>query len=295
MNPVELPDATDPGQPLVLTPWAGALPPMAAPRLPGQAATPHQRVRWLHAAVLALLLAELLPLGFLLWYGPRDDPDAYPVPGGLPGVALMTAHSLFVATLTTAGTLLLSLLAACQLTRHRHPASQWLWQGYLGLLLVPTVANIVPLVPMLRGMRLDHSLWALVLVGIAGGQAVAVCTLRQAMEAIPRSLLQRAEIDCINPWQQLRHVLLPACAPTLGVLAILSFVGSWNEFLLPMFLFPVEDHVLGQALVSSTYLPGDHAGYAMRTYLLVSLPVILLGLWTLRTFVRALTTPFARN
>ena len=293
MNPVELLDATDPGQPLVLAPWAGALSPAAAPRLPGQAAPPRQRVRWLHAAVLFLLLAELLPLGSLLWYGPRDDPDAYPVPGGLPGVALMTAHSLFVATLTTAGTLLFGLLAASQLIRLRHPASQWLWRGYLALLLVPTVANIVPLVPMLRGMHLGHTLWALVLVGIAGGQATAVCILRQTMDSIPRSLFQTAEIDCINPWQQLRHVLLPACAPTLGVLAVLSFVGSWNEFLLPMFLFPVEDHVLGQALVSSTYLPGDHAGYAMRTYLLVSLPVIFLGMWTLRTIVRAQPPPLA--
>ena len=295
MNPVDLPDATDPGQPLALTPWAGALSPVAAPLPLRRAAAPVHRVRWLHAAVIALLLLELLPLGSLLWHGPRDEPFSHPYPGGLPEVALMTVNSLFVAILTTAGTLACGLLAAYGLARSDAPASRWLWRGYLALLLVPTGANVVALVPMLNGMHLRNSKWALVFLGVAGGQAIAVCILRQAMDAIPRGLFQTAEIDCTNPWQRIRHVVLPACAPTLGVLAILSFVGSWNEFLLPSLLGNREDYnTVGMNLFAFAAEQGGPA-HGMRTYLLVSLPVIFLGVWTLRTFVRALTTPFARN
>ena len=91
-------------------------------------------------------------------------------------------------------------------------------------------------------------------------------------------------------------MVLPACAPVLGVLAILGFVASWNEFLMPLLLLDQDHATVGMALAGLDYgLQGAPPGLGMGTYLLFGLPVIFLGTWTLRTFVRALTNPFARG
>ena len=320
MNPVELPTATDPGQGGVLTPPLtdarplALRPPVGTPTdtAPVTPAPPKVGRPWLlHGFVVVVLLLELLPLYMLFQTSLRDDPGYHmhpwlpPLPGRWHlaenfsyawGHLWVIRNTLNVALLTTLLTLGAGLPAAYGLARHRgHPAARWLWAGYVGALLLPTVVGVVPLVGLMRGLGLGGSLLALVLLGAAGGQAVAVGALREAVGAIPESVWQAAELDCIKPWQRLRHVVLPACGPTLGVLAVLTFVGSWNEFVLPGLLLSGSGHeTLGAmlpGLAAGGGAGGPSWGQLSMFYLLAALPVMCLGVWTLPVFVRALTRP----
>jgi ABC-type glycerol-3-phosphate transport system permease component len=158
----------------------------------------------------------------------------------------------------------------------------------VGLLLLPTVASAAILASPLTGDGLHVRLWALVLLGIADGQMAAAACLRQTAEAIPVSRFQAATLDCINPWQRIRHVILPASVPALPLLATLTFVGTWSEFLLVAALRRTPGRfALGAATGPENFVTAE--------YVFASLPLIFLGLWTLRACGRALTASFARN
>lgn len=80
-------------------------------------------------------------------------------------------------------------------------------------------------------------------VQIFPGLANVFCLfmLKQYMDGMPNSLLEAARIDGAGDMQIFRRVMLPLCKPTLGALAILTFLGKWNDYLWPsMFLTKTE-------------------------------------------------------
>ena len=89
------------------------------------------------------------------------------------------SNSIFITTLSTTLTVLVALCAAYFFARVRIPGSAFLWNALLVLMMMPTIANLVPLFRLLTNMNLINTLTALILVGAAGGQAFAIFVLRQ--------------------------------------------------------------------------------------------------------------------
>ena len=249
-----------------------------AASLPGTA-VPARRSGFPSAIAAGLLALELLPLSVLLWSETGGGP-------GLPDAGPPIRGTLLAAILTVAATVVLGVLTVDDPTRRPPPSARWRWPAFVGLLLAPTVVSAAFLVPLLAGGGLHVRLWGLVLLGIADGQMAAAACLRQAGDAIPASRFWTAALDCVSPWQRIRHVVLPACAPALSVLAALAFVGSWSEFLLAAALrHDPERFALGTATAPENFVTA--------VYLFASVAMIFLGLWTLRACVRAVTRPFA--
>ena len=242
-------------------------------------AVPDRRSGFPPAIAAGLLALELLPLSVLLW----SDLGRAP---GLPAAALPIRGTLLAAILITVAAVVLGVRTVDDPTRGRPPSAGWRWPNFVGVLLVPTVFSVALLLPLMAGAGLHGRLWMLVFLGIADGQMAAAACLRQAGEAIPASRFRTAALDCVSPWQRIRHVVLPACAPALSVLAALTFVGSWSEFLLAGVLRRAPDRfALGMAAAPENFVTA--------VYLFASLAIIFLGLWTLRASVRALTRSFA--
>jgi multiple sugar transport system permease protein len=200
------------------------------------------------------------------------------------------ANTVFVAVLGTFGSLLLALFGAYFFARHRMPGSGVLWGAFLTLMLMPTVANLVPLFVLLKQLSLLNTLWALIIVCIAGTQVFNIYVLRNFIEELPRDLLEAAEIDGATHRQQLLHVIVPMSLPIIGTLAITTFLGIWNEFLLPLVVLRDKDlFTIGVGLV---YLEGEYMkdwGQVMATFSLASLPLIVIFLFTMKWFVRGLS------
>ena len=78
--------------------------------------------------------------------------------------------------------------------------------------------------------------------------------------------------------------------PIIGTLAILSFLGMWNDFLLPLIVLRDQDlFTLGVGLI---YLDGEYVkqwGQIMAAYFVASIPLIIVFLFTMRLFVRGLS------
>ena len=311
MDPVELPTDVDPILPTAL---AGAEPPFASKTLGGRRlrrrlakVRPAGRDWPKHLIILALLGVELLPFYMMIQTSVKDNaafnanPWLPPGPGhwhlrenfsfGFALIAPLIANTVFVAVLGTVGTVTLALFAAYFFSRYRMPGSRFLWAAFLALMLMPSVANIVPLFSLLVSLKLVNTLWALIILGVAGGQVFNIYVLRSFIEEIPQDLFEAAEIDGANHLEQIINVVIPLSSSILGTLVILSFLGSWNDFLMPFIVLRDRDlFTLGVGLV---YLDGEYVkpwGRIMAAYLTASMPLIILFLFTMKLFIRGLSS-----
>lgn len=258
-----------------------------------------------HVVLWAFILVELFPLYMMLQVSFKDNsafienpwlptnPARWLWGNWLFGIKLIgpyIANTIFVAVSGTAGTLICALLGAYFFARYRLPFSRLLWAVFMVLMMLPTIANLVPLFSLLRELSLLNTLWALILVGMAGAQAFNLFVLRNFIEDIPRDLFEAAEMDGAGHFAQLRHVVVPMSGSILGTLAILAFLGKWNEFLLPLIV--LRDKELFTLGVGLIYLDGEYVkqwGQIMAAYFIASVPLIIIFLFCMRLFVRGLS------
>jgi ABC-type glycerol-3-phosphate transport system permease component len=258
-----------------------------------------------HIVLWAFILVELFPLYMMLQVSFKNNLifnqnpwlPSNPVDWiwtnwqfGLQLIGPYLANTFFVAVCGTVGTLTCALLGAYFFGRYRMPFGRVLWAVFMVLMMLPTIANLVPLFSLLKELSLLNTLWALILVGMAGAQAFNLFVLRNFIEDIPKDLFEAAEIDGAGHLAQLRHVVVPMSGSILGTLAILAFLQKWNEFLLPLIVLRDKDlFTLGVGLI---YLDGEYVkqwGQIMAAYFIASLPLIVIFMFTMRLFVRGLS------
>ena len=259
-----------------------------------------------HAVLWLFIGIELLPLYMMFQISFKDNDTFLRNPWlpsspagwhwenwwlGLRTVGPYIANSLFVATLGTLGTLVLATLGAYFFARQRVRGAGVLWAAFLALMLIPGVANIVPLFTLLKELNLLNSLLGLVIVAIAMGQVFNIFVLRNFIEDLPRDLFEAAQMDGATHLQQIWHVVVPLSAPILGTLAILTFLGLWNDFLLPLVV--LRDPELFTVGVGLIYLDAQYVkdwGPIMAAYFIAAIPLIVIFLFGMRLFVRGLSS-----
>lgn len=209
---------------------------------------------------------------------------------GLKLIGPYIANTVFVAVTGTLVSLFLSVLGAYFFARYKMPFSGVLWGAFMLLMLLPGVANIVPLFTLLKELSLLNTLWALIIVGIAGGQVFNLFVLRNFIEDLPKDLFEAAEMDGASHFKQIVNVVIPMSGPIIGTLAILSFLSKWNDFLLPLIV--LRDKELFTLGVGLIYLDGEYVkqwGQIMAAYFIASIPLIIIFLFCMRLFVRGLS------
>ncbi len=158
--------------------------------------------------------------------------------------------------------------------------NRWL----LGLLLVSLFPPILLLFPLYEGVRLlglMNSPFALVLPYAAFGVPLAVWVLEAGLRELPREVEEAATLDGLGPLGRLLRVQLPLAAPSLVAAGLLTFIASWNEFLLAL-SFTTRDAsrtvTAGIASVSGASLYEVPWGQLSAAIVLSTLPVVLLVL-----------------
>ena len=173
--------------------------------------------------------------------------------------------------------------------RYRMPGTTFLWYFFLVLMLMPGVANLVPLFILLRDMNLINSLLALIILGISGAQVVQIFILRNFIEEIPQDMFDAADVDGASPFRQVLYIVLPMSGSVISTLAILQFISVWNDFLLPFIIMRADALLtLAAGLIK---LDGEYVkqwGEMMAGYSIASLPLVLIFLFTMRLFVRGI-------
>jgi multiple sugar transport system permease protein len=183
----------------------------------------------------------------------------------------------------------LSLNAAFFFARYRMPGHKFLWYFFLILMLMPGVANLVPLFMLLKNLSLLNTFYALMVVYVTGGQVVQIFILKNFIEDIPQDLFDAAEVDGANPFKQVYHIVLPMSGSVLSTLGILQFIGLWNDYILPLIVMR-DDSMLTLA-VGLVRMDGEYVkdwGALMSGFTIASIPMVLIFLFTMRLFVKGL-------
>ena len=142
------------------------------------------------------------------------------------------ANSFIVCGVATTGALLTSSMAGYAFARGNFVGKNVLFVLFLGILMVPLEARIVPLFIVLAKLHLVNTYAAL--IGPSFASIFGTFMLRQFYMGIPRDYDDAAFIDGANRFQVYWMVLLPQIVPALATLAVLRFMGTWNEFLYPL-------------------------------------------------------------
>jgi len=256
-----------------------------------------------HGAILGVLASALLPFYLMLIVSGKTNPQFYEQPGSLTTpfhwhhwaeawalVSPSLANSVVIAITSTLMTMFFGLCGAYFFARYRMPCSTFFWNALLILMMMPTVANLVPLFGLLSRMDLLNTLTALILVGAASGQAFAIFVLRNFVEDIPKDLFEAAEMDGAGHFRQMWEVVMPLCGPILGTVGVMHFITEWNEFILPLLI--MRDSEALPVMVQLQRLSGEYLkffGPMMAGYALASLPIIFLFMFAMKLFVRGMT------
>lgn len=124
------------------------------------------------------------------------------------------------------------------------------------------------------------------------GTAFFIFLLRQFMMQIPYDLSDAARIDGANEWQIFWNIILPLTKPALGVIAILSGLAAWNDFLGPLiFLRRVSHYTLaiGLTFFQSQADRDIQFNLMMAASVMVVIPVVVMFLFFQRYFIQGMT------
>ncbi len=149
------------------------------------------------------------------------------------------ANSFIVAILTTAGVVVLSLLAAFGLTVKKSPIGGVVYFLLLAGIMIPAEAMLVPLFTLCMDLGLLNNLPSLILPFLAA--PLSVILLMNAIESLPEELFEAARMDGCGSMRLLAVITVPLIQSTIATVAILTFLGSWNSFMWPFLSVTSEE------------------------------------------------------
>lgn len=173
-------------------------------------------------------------------------------------------NSAVVAFFTVVLNLIFSSMAAYPLARMEFKGKKIAFFAILATIMIPFQAIMLPIYLIILKLNLLDSVGAvqgyLGLILPFAVSAFGIFLMRQAFLSIPREMEEAAIVDGCNSLEIFFKVLLPMVKPTLAILAIFTFIGSWSEFLWPsiilsdekMFTLPVGINNL-QGIFSSNW------------------------------------------
>jgi raffinose/stachyose/melibiose transport system permease protein len=238
-------------------------------------ATSRKELRWGNPVVyfiaLALICLMLGPVLYIIIGGFRDNSQITVSPAGLPhpwrlgnytGVLRsdvfwrQVGNSTVVALATAAGVVVLGVMASFVLARYRFRGRGAMYALFAAGLMFPATVAITPLYILVKNLGLVNTLPGVILPQIGFGLPTTIIILVPFLRAIPREIEEAAAIDGCGRLGFFWRMVLRLSVPGLITTGILAFLGSWNSYLLPLFILNNQDTFtlpLGVQAFSSQY------------------------------------------
>lgn len=198
-------------------------------------------------------------------------------------------NSLMIATIITVLVLVIDSLAAYAYARMDFPGRKLLFGMMLATLFLPGVMFLVPNFLTVANLGLLNNWGGVIIPALAG--VFGVFLLRQFFESIPKELEEAAEIDGANKFQIFYKIALPLARPALATLGIITFLGSWNDFLWPLLILrdpKIQTLPPGLSTLQGAYT--SEYGLMMAGAVIVALPVLLIYIALQRYVVQSVAS-----
>ena len=200
-------------------------------------------------------------------------------------------NSFLITAITIPGVIITGSLTAYSFARFDYAGKEFWFVLMLGTLMIPSQVTLIPQYVLFFNLRLINTYVPLTIGAWLGGGAFMIFLLRQFIMSIPRDLDEAALMDGASPFRILWGVLLPLMKPALTTVAILQFLGDWNEFFAPFIYLSRVDLFTAavglrffQNIPLETTDPRDHLLMAAAS--VMTIPVITLFAVAQRYFIQ---------
>jgi sn-glycerol 3-phosphate transport system permease protein len=256
-------------------------------------------------ALLALVaFLVLFPIYATLMQALKSGPDAINHPRSLLPVdftldTLRTAwrvgdlgrlmiNSIVVAVAVTLGVIITSLLAAYAFAFLEFPGKGPTFAFFLATLLVPAELTVVVNQRTIDSLGWINSYQGLIVPLLA--TTFGTFLVRQVFLTVPKDLREAAALDGVGHFRFLWEVAAPLCRPTLGALALFTFLGTWNQYLWPQAIITDDAHRTIQIGLERLKIGDiDKLNLVTAGTVIASLPIFVVLIAFQRQLVRGLT------
>lgn len=200
---------------------------------------------------LVFIAVCLAPILYTIVGGFRTNSQITTSPAGLPNPWVMVnyadvltsstfwlevGNSAIVGILTTVGVVALGLMVSYVLARYTFRGRGAIYSLFAAGLMFPLTVAITPLYILVKDLGLTNSLAGVILPQIAFSLPTTVIILVPFIRAIPVELEEAAALDGTSRLGFFFRMVMPLSIPGVVTTGILAFIGSWNSYLLPLFI-----------------------------------------------------------
>jgi raffinose/stachyose/melibiose transport system permease protein len=206
---------------------------------------------FVYLVALLLISGSLAPVVYIVLGGFRTNSQITTSPAGLPSPWVSShyinvlnsvtfwgefGNSTIVATVSTIGVVLLGVMVSYVIARYDFKLKGAMYSLFAAGLMFPLVIAITPLYIVIKDLGLVDNLLGVAIPQIAFGLPTTVIILVPFLRAIPKDLEEAAAIDGASRLGFFFRMAVPLSLPGVVTVAILAFIGSWNNFVLPLYV-----------------------------------------------------------
>lgn len=202
-------------------------------------------------------------------------------------MVLLFRNSLILAISVTILNTLLSALAAYAIAKIPFPGRRPIFSFMLATMMIPGVLFLIPTYVLMYNIGWVGHFYALIIP--AAVTVYNIFLLRQFMVAIPSDTIEAARLDGANEFDIFLRVIMPISRPALATVAILNFMGSWNDFFGPLLYLnePSKWTVQLGLYQFQSAVPGENAQEIWAATTLITIPLILIFFFLQDQFMKA--------
>jgi len=200
---------------------------------------------------------------------------------------LLYKNSLIIAVSITLLNTLLSALAAYAIAKIPFPGRDQLFAFMLATMMIPGVLFLIPTYVIMYRLGWVGQFHALIIP--AAVSIYNIFLIRQFIIGIPNELIEAARLDGAGDLLIFFRMILPLSRPVLVAVAILSFIGSWNDFIGPLLYLNTPDKYTVQLGLHQfqTSIPGENIQEIWASMTLITLPLVVIYFLLQDQFVKA--------
>ncbi|MBS3651621.1 carbohydrate ABC transporter permease [Pseudaminobacter sp. 19-2017] len=201
-------------------------------------------------------------------------------------------NSFVIATATTAGILITSLMAGYAFAKYRFRGRETLFAVMIATMFLPPIVTLIPLYRLVTYMGFNASLIGVIVPNLAN--AFGIFLMRQFIAVVPDELIDAARVDGASELRIVFSIVAPSVVPAIAALALFAFVYHWNAYLWPLTVlqgntaeYPI---VLSLGRLLSYNRGAMNTGLVMAGATLAVLPPLVLFVFLQRFFVDSIVS-----
>ncbi|HEY9596923.1 MAG TPA: carbohydrate ABC transporter permease [Cyanophyceae cyanobacterium] len=197
-------------------------------------------------------------------------------------------NSVFVSACITGLNLLFNSMAGYALARISFLGNQLFFVGILAVLMIPGQVTLIPAYLILKSLGWLNSYQGMIIPNVVN--ATFIFMMRQFFINFPKELEEAAQLDGLSRWETFLQIVLPLAKPALAAQAIFIFMGSWNNFLMPLMILSDPEMFtlpLGLNTFKGQYI--SYWNYIMAASMVFTLPALGIYAFFNRYFISGVT------